>query len=70
MADYSPELIRAMQAALDDVMTKIPAAQATQEIKLQMAEFILNAAAQGQSTYDSLLASASNQIQLIVSMLT
>jgi hypothetical protein len=33
MADYSPELIRAMQAALDDVMTKIPAAQATQEIK-------------------------------------
>jgi len=69
MADYSPELIRVMQTALDDVRTKVPADQATQGIKLQMAEFILKAAAEGQTTYDGLLAATSDQVQIIVSML-
>ena len=69
MADYSPELIRVMQTALDDVRTKVPADQATQGIKLQMAEFILKAAAEGQTTYDGLLAATSDQVQTIVSML-
>ena len=70
MADYSPELINTMRAALDEVMTKIPVAQATVEIKAHMAEFILRAAAEGQTTYDGLLAAASDQIQTILSMLT
>jgi hypothetical protein len=69
MADYSPELIQVMRSALDDVMTKIPADQATQGLKLQMAQFILQAAAEGQTTYDGLLAAACEQIQTIVSML-
>jgi hypothetical protein len=35
-----------------------------------MAEFILKAAAEGQTSYDSLIAAASKQIQAAISMLT
>jgi hypothetical protein len=70
MPSYSPELIQIMRAALDEVMTKIPAHQATPGVKARMAEFILRAAAQGQTTYEDLVTSASDQIQTILSMLT
>jgi hypothetical protein len=70
MPSYNPELIQTMRAALDDVMTRIPVDQATPAIKAHMAEFILKAAAEGQTSYDALLSSASGQIQTIVSMLT
>ncbi len=70
MAGYSPELIQIMRTALDDVMTKVPADQATQGVKAQMAEFILRAAAEGLTTYDALVAAASDQIQSVISMLT
>jgi hypothetical protein len=70
MPSYSPELIQTMRAALDEVMTKIPLDQATPAIKAHMAEFILKAAADGQTSYDGLLAAASDNIQAILSMLT
>ena len=70
MPSYSPELIQTMRAVLDEVMTKIPLDQVTPGIKAHMAELILKAAAEGQTTYDGLLATASDQIQTIVSMLT
>jgi hypothetical protein len=70
MPSYSPELIQIMRSALDDVMTKVPTDQATPAIKAQLAEFILKAAAEGQTTYDGLLAAATDQIQTILSMLT
>ena len=70
MASYGPELIQIMRAVLDEVMTKIPVDQATPGIKAHMAEVILKAAAEGQTSYDGLLASASDQIQTILSMLT
>jgi hypothetical protein len=70
MPAYAPEVIDVMRAALDAVMTKIPPDQATPAIKVRMAEVILKAAAEGQTTYDALLAAASNQIQTILSMLT
>ena len=70
MPSYDPELIQIMRVALDDVMTRIPAEQATISVKAQMAEFILKAAAQGQTTYDGLVAAASEHIHTIVSMLT
>jgi hypothetical protein len=70
MPSYSPELIQIMRAALDDVMTRIPADQATPGLKAQMAEFILKAAAEGQTTYDGLLTAAWGQMQTILSMLT
>jgi hypothetical protein len=70
MPSYSPELIQTMRAALDEVMTKIPAEQAKPGIKAHMAELILKAAAEGQTSYEGLLAAASEQIQTILSMLT
>jgi hypothetical protein len=70
MPSYSPELIQVMRAALDEVMTRIPADQVTPGMKAHMAEFILKAAAEGQTSYEGLLASASDQIQTVLSMLT
>jgi hypothetical protein len=70
MSDYSPELIQIMRAALDDVMTKLPVDHASVAIKARMAEYILKAAAGGQTSYDALLASASDHIQTVLSMLT
>jgi hypothetical protein len=49
---YSPELIQIMRAALDEVMTKIPLEQAAPGIKAAVAECILKAAANGQTSYD------------------
>ena len=70
MPRYSPELIQIMRAALDEVMTKIPVDRVTPGLKAHMAEVILTAAAEGQTSYEALLTSASNQIQTILSMLT
>ena len=70
MPSYDPELIKIMRAALDEVMTRIPLDQVTPGIKAHMAEVILKAAAEGQTSYDDLLAAASDQIQTIVSMMT
>ena len=70
MPSYSPELIHTMRAALDDVMTKVPLDQATPGVKAALAEYILNAAAQGQTSYEGLIAAASDQIQAILSMLS
>jgi hypothetical protein len=70
MPSYDPELIQIMRAALDQVMTKIPLDQVTPGIKAHMAEVILKAAAEGQTSYDGLLAVASDQIQTIVAMMT
>ena len=69
MPSYSPELIHTMRAALDDVMTKVPLDQATPGVKAALAEYILKAAAQGQTSYEGLIAAASDQIQAILSML-
>jgi len=70
MASYGPELIQIMRAVLDEVMTKIPVEQVTPGVKAHMAEVILKAAAAGQTSYDGLLASASDQIQTILSLLS
>jgi len=70
MASYGPELIQIMRAVLEEVMTKIPVEQVTPGLKAHMAQIILKAAAEGQTSYDGLLASASDQIRTILSMLT
>jgi hypothetical protein len=70
MPGYSPELIQTMRAALDEVITKVPVEQATPGIKAALAEYILRAAAEGQTNYESLVAAASDQIPTILSMLT
>ena len=70
MPSYSPELIQVMRAALEDVVTRIPVDHVTPAIKAQIAQVILKAAAEGQTSYDGLVAAASSQIQAILAMLT
>jgi hypothetical protein len=70
MPSYSPELIQTMRAVLEDVMTRVPPDQVLPGFKARMAQLILKTAADGQTTYDGLLAAASDQIQTILSLLT
>jgi hypothetical protein len=70
MPSHSPELIQIMRAALDEVMAKVPLEQATPGIKAALAECILKAAAEGQTSYEGLIAAGLAQIQTILSMLT
>ena len=70
MPSYSPELIQIMRAALDEVMTKVPLEQATPGIKAALAEYILKAAAEGETDYNSLVTAASDQIHTVLSILT
>ena len=69
MPSYSPELIETMRAALDEVMTKLPPEKATPSIKAYLAECMLKDAAEGQTSYESLMAEASDQISTILSIL-
>ena len=59
-----------MRTVLGEMMTRIPFEQATPGIKAALAECILKAAADGQTSYDGLVAAASERIQSILSMLT
>jgi hypothetical protein len=70
MPSYSPELIQVMRAALEDVVTRLPIDHVTPAIKAQIAQVILKAAAEGQTSHDGLVAAAVGQIQTILSMLT
>ena len=70
MTYYSPQLIQTMRDALDAVMTKVPTSHATPGLKAHLAEVILQAAAQGLTSYDALVAAGSDQIQTIISMLS
>ena len=45
-----------MRAALDEVMTKVPVEHTTPGIKAALAEYILKAAAEGETDYKSLVA--------------
>ncbi len=58
-----------MRTVLEDVMSLVPANASNATTKTLLAESILKAAAQGQTSYDDLLAAAAEQIQTIVSML-
>jgi len=70
VSHYNPQLIQTMRDALEAVMTNVPVGHATPGVKAHLAEIILQAAAQGLTSYDSLVAVASDQIQSIISMLT
>ena len=70
MPHYSPQLIQTMRDALEAVMAHVPMAHATPGVKAHLAEIILQAAAQGLTSHDSLVAAASDQIQAIIALLT
>jgi len=70
MATFNPELIGLMRTVLEEVMTRVPADQATPGIKAHLAEIILKAAAQGVTSYDGLIATATRQVQTIIAMMS
>jgi hypothetical protein len=70
MPQFDPRLISLMKNALEDVMTRVPMEYSTPATKAYLAECILKAAAQGHTTYNELVAAASDQIQVILSLFT
>jgi hypothetical protein len=70
MPTFNPELVRLMRMVLEEVMARVPVEQATPGIKAHLAEIILKAAAQGETSHDGLIAAASSQIQAIVSIMS
>jgi hypothetical protein len=70
MPQFAPHLILVMRSALEDVMTKVPLEYSTPATKAYLAECILKAAAQGQTSYNELVAAAADQIPVILSLFT
>jgi hypothetical protein len=68
MPQFDPQLIAVMRRALDEVMTQVPIEYATQATKTYLAECILKAAAQGQTSYDALVAAAAAQVHVVLSL--
>jgi hypothetical protein len=69
MPAFNPELVGLMRSVLEEVMARVPADHATPGIKAYLAETILKAAAQGETSYDGLIDAASSQVHTIISML-
>ena len=70
MPQFDPELIQVMRSVLDDVMSSAPLEISDTTAKAYLAEAILKAAAQGHTSYNELMAAATDQIQTILSILT
>jgi hypothetical protein len=70
MPTFDPQLIQLMRSVLEEVMTKVPVEQSTPAIKAYLAECILKAAAQGQTSHDGLLNAAASQIHVLLSLFT
>lgn len=68
MIKFDLQLVHVMRSALEEVMTRVPVEFSTPATKAYIAEYILKAAAQGQSGYDGFVASATDQIQEIMHM--
>jgi hypothetical protein len=67
MPNFEPELVQLMRNALEEIMSRVPVECATPATKAYLAECILKAAAEGQTSYDGLLAAAADQIQTALS---
>ncbi len=59
-----------MRSVLEDVMTKVPLEISNTTTKAYLAECILKAAAQGHTSYNELMAAATDHIHVILSMFT
>jgi hypothetical protein len=70
MPYFDPQLIGLMRSVLEDVMTKVPVEYSTPATKAYLAECILKAAAQGHTSYNELVAAASDQIHVVLSLFT
>ena len=68
MPQFDPALIDVLKKVLEDTMTRVPTEHSTPAAKAYLAEFILKAAAQGQTSYDALIVAAAEQIEVFVSL--
>jgi hypothetical protein len=68
MPHFDPEFVQILRTALDEAMTKVPLEYSTPAIKAHLAECILTAAAEGQRSYDGLVATATDKIPHILSV--
>jgi hypothetical protein len=69
MTKFDPELVQVMRTALEEIMQRVPVEYSTQATKAYLAECILKAAAQGQTTFDVLVAAVSHQIPIITTVI-
>jgi hypothetical protein len=70
MPQFAPHLIEVLRSALEEVMTRVPLEYSTPATKAYLAECILKAAAQGQTSYNELVTTAADQIPVILSLFT
>ena len=70
MPQFDPALVQVMRNVLEDVMTKVPLEIAHSPTKAYLAECILKTAAQGHTTYNELMAAATDHIHVILSTFT
>ena len=70
MPQFDPQFVQVMKRVLEDVMARVPLEHSTPAAKAYLAEFILKAAAQGHTNYDALIAAASDQIQVLLSLIS
>jgi hypothetical protein len=69
MPMFDPQLIEIMRSALQEVMTRVPSDLRTDAVKAHLAEFVLKAAAEGQTEYDQLVSAAADQISVVLKLL-
>ena len=70
MPQFDPQLIRLMRDALEEVITKVPAEYSTPATKAYLAECILKAAANGQTSFDGLVAAGTRELHAVVTLIT
>jgi hypothetical protein len=70
MPQFDPEQIQLIKSALEEVMTRVPPECSTVTVKAYLAEYILKAAAHGQTSFDMLVSAGTDQIQSILSLVT
>jgi hypothetical protein len=63
MTKFDPELVQVMRAVLEEITQRVPVEYSTQATKAYLAECLLKAAAQGQTSFDALMTAAANQLQ-------
>ena len=66
---FDLELVQVMRTALEEIMQRVPVEYSTQATKAYLAECILKAAAEGQTTFDALVAAVSHQIPIIATVI-
>jgi hypothetical protein len=69
MPKFDRHLVNVMRSALEAAMTRVLSEYATSATKVFLAEYILEAAAQGQTRYDQFVTAATGQLEQTINLL-